>query len=226
MAMKGSTLKPIIRGSLIGAALLLAGWVAPLALSSSAEAAGKPRIGGTLKLGNAKGIGTPIPFVAFTSIPEYIKNNMYEPLVNYDQKGDIHPWLAESWTPNADSSEWTFKIRKGVKFHNGKELTAEDVVWSAKHIMDPANGAAGQGQLADNVAEATAVDKYTVKFKSPGPRGLLPEVLANTSTLHIAPAGSLATRPAEDGRRRAAVGYRPVQVQVLDPRTGAARAPS
>ena len=224
--MKGNTLKTIVRGSLIGAALLLAAWVAPLALSSSAEAADKPRIGGTLKLGNAKGIGTPIPFVAFTSIPEYIKNNMYEPLVNYDQKGDIHPWLAESWTPNADSSEWTFKIRKGVKFHNGKELTAEDVVWSARHIMDPANGAAGQGQLADNVAEATAVDKYTVKFKAPGPRGLLPEVLANTSTLHIAPGRVPRARPAEDGRRRASVGYRPVQVQVLDPRARAARAPS
>ena len=117
---------------------------------------------------------------------------MYEPLVMYDQKGDIHPWLAESWSPNADSSEWTFKLRKGVKFHNGKELTAEDVVWSVNHIRDPANGAAGQGQLADNVAEATAVDKHTVRFKAPGPRGLLPEILANTSTLHIAPAGSLA----------------------------------
>jgi peptide/nickel transport system substrate-binding protein len=196
--MKSETRKGIVHGSLVSAALALSLLVAsphdggPLALTGTAEAAGEPRMGGTLKLGNAKGIGTPIPFVAFTSIPEYIKNNMYEPLVNYDQKGDIHPWLAESWTPNADSSEWTFKIRKGVKFHNGKELTAEDVVWSANHIMDPANGAAGQGQLADNVAEATAVDKYTVKFKAPGPRGLLPEVLANTSTLHIAPAGSLA----------------------------------
>ncbi len=99
--MTGSTWKCLVRGSSIGGALLLAGSVALpyLASGSTAEAAGKPRIGGTLKLGNAKGIGTPIPFVAFTSIPEYIKNNMYEPLVMYDRKGDIHPWLAESWTP-------------------------------------------------------------------------------------------------------------------------------
>ena len=196
--MKIETWKGRVRGLSVAAALVLSLLVAPShdgetpGLSSMAEAAGKPRIGGTLKLGNAKGIGTPIPFVAFTSIPEYIKNNMYEPLVMYDQKGDIHPWLAESWTPNADSSEWTFRIRKGVKFHNGKELTAEDVAWSAKHIMDPANGAAGQGQLSSNVTEVAAVDKHTVKFTSPGPRGLLPEILANTSTLHIAPAGSLA----------------------------------
>ena len=226
MAMKGSTLKPIVRGSLIGAALLLAAWVAPLALSSSAEAAGKPRIGGTLKLGNAKGIGTPIPFVAFTSIPEYIKNNMYEPLVNYDQKGDIHPWLAESWTPNADSSEWTFKIRKGVKFHNGKELTAEDVVWSARHIMDPANGAAGQGQLADNVAEATAVGQIHGEVQvARAPRPVARDTGQHFDPPHR-PGRVPRARPAEDGRRRASVGYRPVQVQVLDPRTGAARAPS
>ncbi|MCY4489299.1 MAG: ABC transporter substrate-binding protein [Deltaproteobacteria bacterium] len=197
--MKSETWRVAGRASVAGAALVLALLVAPapdggpLSPGFTAEAADKPRVGGTLKLGNAKGIGTPIPFVAFTSIPEYIKNNMYEPLVMYDQKGDIHPWLAESWSPNDDSSEWTFKIRKGVKFHNGKELTAEDVVWSVNHIREPANGAAGQGQLADNVASATAVDKHTVKFKAPGPRGLLPEILANTSTLHIAPAGSLAT---------------------------------
>jgi peptide/nickel transport system substrate-binding protein len=154
--------------------------------------AGKPRIGGTLKFGIVKDIGTPIPFVAYTSISQYVKDNVYEPLVMFDQKGEIHPWLAESWTPNANSTEWTFKIRRGVKFHDGKELTANDVVWSAKHIMNPTNGAAGQGQLSSNVRDAVALDNYTVKFIAPGPRGLLPEILADTQTLHIAPKESLA----------------------------------
>jgi peptide/nickel transport system substrate-binding protein len=155
-------------------------------------APGKPRIGGTLKFGIVKDIGTPIPFVAYTSISQYVKDNVYEPLVMFDQKGEIHPWLAESWSHNASSTEWTFKIRQGVKFHDGKDLTANDVVWSAKHIMDPTNGAAGQGQLASNVRDAVALDQYTVKFISPGPRGLLPELLADTQTLHIAPKESMA----------------------------------
>ena len=105
--MKCGILNGIARGSLAGAALLLAFLVAgppaagPLGLGATAEAADKPRIGGTLKFGNAKGIGTPIPFVSFVSIPAYIKDNMYEPLVMRDQKGDGHPWLAESWSPNA-----------------------------------------------------------------------------------------------------------------------------
>jgi ABC-type transport system substrate-binding protein len=181
--MKDWTWQSIVRRSWIGAAILLLGLVvafengnkltlrsakaqstATPALRLAAAAptrsppAGQPRIGGTLKFGIVKDIGTPIPFVAYTSIGQYVKDTVYEPLVMFDQKGEIHPWLAESWTPNANSSEWTFKIRRGVKFHDGKELTANDVVWSAKHIMNPTNGAAGQGQLASNVRDAVALD--------------------------------------------------------------------
>lgn len=215
--MRASTWQSINRRSLLAAAVLLLGHVvafedrdtltARFAIAQPASApairlaaapttppavAGKPRIGGTLKFGIVKDIGTPIPFVSYTSTPQYVKDNIYEPLVMFDQKGEIHPWLAESWTPNANSSEWTFKIRQGVKFHDGRELTANDVVWSAKHIMNPANVAAGQGQLSSNVRDVVALDKYTVKFILPGPRGLLPEILADTTTLHIAPTESVA----------------------------------
>jgi peptide/nickel transport system substrate-binding protein len=162
------------------------------AAATQPAVAGKPRIGGTLKFGIVKDVATPIPFVDYTSTAQYVKDNIYEPLIMFDPKGDIHPWLAESWTPNAASTEWTFKIRRGVKFHDGKDLTASDVVWSAKHIMDPANGATGQGQLSGNVRDVVALDKYTVKFTLSGPRGLLPELLADTSILHIAPKESVA----------------------------------
>jgi peptide/nickel transport system substrate-binding protein len=212
------TWKDILPGSFVAAALFLLGFVAdfyhdgsiltprPAAaqpasapstrLAAAAPAqptpAGQPRVGGTLRFGIVKDIGTPIPFVSYTSTAQYVKDNVYEPLVMFDQKGEIHPWLAESWTTNANSSEWTFKIRRGVKFHDGKELTASDVVWSARHIMNPANGAAGQGQLSTNVRDVSTLDKYTVKFTLRGPRGLLPEILADTATLHIAPAESMA----------------------------------
>ena len=192
--MKKSTRKGVARGLLVAAALffVVAKAEPAAAPATQATAAGKPRVGGMLKFGIVKDIGTPIPFVAYTSISQYVKDNVYEPLVMFDQKGDIHPWLAESWTANANSTEWTFKIRRGVKFHDGRELTANDVVWSVKHIMSPANGAAGQGQLSSNVRDAVALDNYTVKFTAPGPRGLLPEILADSQTLHIAPKESMA----------------------------------
>ena len=191
--MRDWTWQGIARPSFVAAAIFL--FAATEAQTASAPTqsptAGKPRIGGTLKFGIVKDIGTPIPFVAYTSISQYVKDNVYEPLVMFDQKGEIHPWLAESWSANANSSEWTFKIRRGVKFHDGRELTANDVVWSVKHMIDPANGAAGQGQLSSNVRDAVALDNYTVKLISPGPRGLLPEILADSSTLHIAPKESM-----------------------------------
>jgi len=56
--------------------------------------------------------------------------------------GDLtaRPVLAESWSPNKDGTVWTFKLRQGVKFHNGKTMTADDVVASFDRIADPANG--------------------------------------------------------------------------------------
>ena len=112
--MKQRTWKGVARG-LIGCRGVVVGSCQSRPAAAPAiqsPAAGKPRIGGTLKFGIVKDIGTPIPFVAYTSIPQYVKDNVYEPLVMFDQKGEIHPWLAESWTPNANSSEWTFKIRQ------------------------------------------------------------------------------------------------------------------
>jgi peptide/nickel transport system substrate-binding protein len=50
----------------------------------------------------------------------------------------LRPVLAESWKPNDDGSVWTFKIRKGVKFHNGQTMTATDVATTIDRLADPA----------------------------------------------------------------------------------------
>ncbi len=50
------------------------------------------------------------------------------------------PVLAESWSANGDGTVWTFKLRQGVKFHNGKVMTADDVVATFDRLADPANG--------------------------------------------------------------------------------------
>ena len=66
------------------------------------------------------------------------------------------PSLAESWTESPDKLIYEFKLRKGLKFHNGDPFTAEDVVFSFKR----AKGA----QLKEKVKEVVAVDPYTVRF--------------------------------------------------------------
>ena len=55
---------------------------------------------------------------------------MYDPLITYDSKGNEIGAVAESWKLSPDGKTWTFKIRKGIKFHNGDPLTSADVAFS------------------------------------------------------------------------------------------------
>ena len=58
------------------------------------------------------------------------------------------PVLAESWEVHADGTEWTFRVRQGVTFHDGSPLTAEDVVYSFQRILDPATGSPAVAGIA------------------------------------------------------------------------------
>lgn len=82
------------------------------------------------------------------------------------------PLLAESWE-HADPLKWTFRIRRDVKFHNGRELTAEDVVFSMTRLLDEKTGALSRSLLGP-IASVTADDKYTVSFNTKVPFADMP----------------------------------------------------
>ena len=86
---------------------------------ASTPEAWKQREGGTLVVGSSKDMNTKHPFTRVTSVDEYIKMLIWEPVIMYDLAGNLHGILAERWKPNSDASEWTFNLRRGVKFHNG-----------------------------------------------------------------------------------------------------------
>ncbi|MDG2481383.1 MAG: ABC transporter substrate-binding protein [Alphaproteobacteria bacterium] len=73
------------------------------------------------------------------------------------------PDLAESWEASPDASSWTFKLRQGVEFHNGKTLSANDVVASLNHHRGP-DSTSGGSALLDNVIDIVAVDANTVRI--------------------------------------------------------------
>jgi peptide/nickel transport system substrate-binding protein len=96
--------------------------------------------------------------------------NMYDTLVFPNTKGEVDPHLAESWDVSADGLTWTFHLKRGVKFHNGSELTASDVVFTANRMLT-----IGQGYAylyVDKFDSVTAPDDYTVVFKLKKPSGL------------------------------------------------------
>lgn len=126
---------------------------------------------------NDAGEGQPkIAFYAFNSEPildwdpsvEYsngivVLNNVYETLLRYEPLSkEVIPVLATEYTKSDDGLTWTFKIREGVKFHNGDDLTAEDVKASIDRTIALGQGAAF---VWDPVEEIVIKDDYTVDFK-------------------------------------------------------------
>jgi peptide/nickel transport system substrate-binding protein len=93
----------------------------------------------------------------------HVHNNIYEQLVRYDAETEtVTPLLAESYSFSDDGLTWTFKLREGVKFQNGDDLTAEDVKYSIDRTMALE---AGASYIWYPVEEINVVDPLTVEFK-------------------------------------------------------------
>jgi len=95
-----------------------------------------------------------------------LRNNLTEIGSDNQLRGE----LAEEWEGSADAATWTFKLRKGVEFHNGKTVTAEDVVESFRHHMGEDTKSAAKGIIAA-VDSVEADGKETVVFKLSGGNG-------------------------------------------------------
>jgi ABC-type transport system substrate-binding protein len=66
-----------------------------------------------------------------------VGQQLFDGLVQFDQTLSITPALAQFWIASRDGLTWTFTLRKGVKFHHGREVTADDVVYSFTRLLDP-----------------------------------------------------------------------------------------
>jgi ABC-type transport system substrate-binding protein len=143
----------------------------------SVEAAEKPKSGGRLIFAMESDVSTMNPFVRMISTDQLMRSLMYETLLDFDIKGGIVPALAESWTISKDGLEYTVKLRSGVKFHNGQEMTPEDVKWSAEYAIEPKNGATGFS-LMQGVTSVSIVDKQHIRFRLKEPTAAFLSTLA------------------------------------------------
>lgn len=119
------------------AALGVAATFAEGLLGAAARAAG-PRKGGTLRAGMQGGESTNSldPATWQSQVPQQFGRQWGEQLLQISADGELQPCLAEEWGASADAKVWTFKIRKDVQFHNGKELTPEDVLATLERHSD------------------------------------------------------------------------------------------
>ncbi len=102
---------------------------------------------------------------------------VFSGLTQFDRELNIRPDLAASWEANDDLSIWTFHLRKGVKFHHGREVDAEDVITTVKRILDPEIGSVLKVNF-EVVDTMEAVDKHTVRFKLKLPYAVFPSIFA------------------------------------------------
>lgn len=128
-----------------------------------------------------------------------VNNLLYDGLVNLDAGLNAQPNLAVSWE-NPEPTVWIFKLREGVKFHDGSDLTAEDVVYTFETILDPELGARYRS-LYTPISSIEAVDPRTVRIELTEPYAPLLSYmdLGIVPSDYVEGGGDLATAPVGSG---------------------------
>ena len=146
---------------------------------SAAFALSTPALANTLKWGANRDIGSLDPYSYGDSFTINVLNHVYEGLVRYNQELKIEPALATSWEILDDKVTWRFKLREGVKFHNGNPFTADDVVASLARVSHETSPL--KGNLPAYVS-SKAVDDLTVDITL---NGTYPLLLNDLTNIHI-----------------------------------------
>ena len=174
----------IRRASVVGISVPVLGSVLAACGSSSSSSA-KSGTSSSAATGAAgavikAGITTPTGAINPVTVPDQGGLDMLAQTGEYlclsTQTLTLQPVLATSWTPNAAADVWTFKIRQGVKFHNGAALTADDVVYTYQLHANPKTGSNALSAFAGVLSPTgvVKVDDYTVAFHLKAPNGNFP----------------------------------------------------
>lgn len=172
------------------AAMGLAAAVPGALLSTDARAA--PKRGGHLRVATVQGSSTDKldPTQLTSGHTNFLFSTIHSCLTEVRPDGQLAPLLAESFEPGKDASEWIFKLRKGVEFHNGKTLTADDVIASLERHRGEASASAMKSFMED-VVSITKDGDYVAKLKLKSASVDFPVILS---------ASSLSILPSRDGK--------------------------
>ncbi len=170
-------------------ALGLAAAISPALLAGTAHAS-VPKKGGRLTLGCTGGSTTDSmdPAKLTSNMNQNLNWQIRNNLVEIDHKFNAIPELATSWGSTPDAKVWTFKLRKGVEFHNGKPLTAEDVIFTVQHHLGEKSQSAAKGILKA-IKSVKANGKHEVIFELSGGSADFPFIMGDYH-LGIFPVGT------------------------------------
>ena len=166
------------------AAFLAAFGDAPEIASAASATGGTPKRGGMMVVTGHQEISSLSPDDAGPTVHWTAVTQIHNALLELDENYALLPVLAQSYESAKDGLSHTFKLRQGVKFHNGMDFTADDVKYTYEWYINPANHAINANNF-EGVDSVQAIDKYTVRVKMKVPNAAF---LAKGATTFIVPA--------------------------------------
>jgi peptide/nickel transport system substrate-binding protein len=124
---------------------------------------------------------------------------IFDRLINTDAQARMVPGLAESWTAVAPDV-WEFRLRRGVRFHNGSEFTAEDVAFTFQRVPNVPNSPSSFAAFVRPIRNVEIVDSHTIRLTTNGPYPLLPQDMTNVYILDRETHGSATTEQFNSGQ--------------------------
>jgi len=172
--------------------------------------------GQTLKIGLAGEVIAMDPHFYNATPQNTVALHVFSSLVDKSATGELRPGLAESWLLE-DDLHWTFKLRDGVRFHDGTRFDARDVVYSLNRLANVPGAPGGFSSLVATVTDIEAVDTLTVRMTTSSPYPNLPMALSN---IMIVPASNRAYLPEDYNSGKAMNGTGPYRFVSYSPGEG------
>ncbi|MEV6589580.1 ABC transporter substrate-binding protein [Streptomyces acidicola] len=190
--------RSVLAAGAVGAASLGASWLltgctgaASAPVLPAAARQGTPDRGGTLRIARppASDAETLDPASALSAY-EYL-GALYNRLVRIGRDGALAPDLAESWEPDDQARTWTFRLRKGVTFHDGRAFTAADAAYTLRHILDKKTASPQAAVLAPliDTNRLRTPDDHTLVVPLKTPNAEFPSLLTHYNC-YVVPDGS------------------------------------
>lgn len=203
--------------STVAAAALLLGAATAAMAQDAADPNAKP--GGEITITYKDDVATLDPAIGYDWQNWSMIKSLFDGLMDYKPgTTELVPDLAESYEISPDGKTFTFKLRQGVKFHNGREMTADDVKYSIDRVVNPATQSPGQGFFAsikgyeeaaagkaDGLSGITVVDPLTIKFELTRPDATFLHVMAINFS-HVVPKEEVEKYGADFGKHPVGTG--------------------
>ena len=182
-------------------------------------ATGAVQAGGNIRVAIIQPATEPNPIIVKDEGGAGLLGSTGEFLSFSNEQLELEPRLAESWEPNADGTEWTFKIRQGVTFHSGATLTANDVKTTFETLVNPKNASNALSALGGVLSPGNteAPDDATVVFHLDAPNGNFPTLVSSANYNAIIIPADL--DPADWGKTFDGTG--PFKLESFTPKVGA-----